>query len=162
MDGIKIKINQKLILLSIVICTYNREELLKKCLNSLIFQMNENIEIIIVDNNSIDETYSIASEFKKSNSNIRYVLEPINGLSNARNRGIKESKSDWILYLDDDGVAFPNLVDRALYLVERGDFDCVGGMYYGYADGEKPKWFPTYFGTKDKYSDTLSVCPYTV
>lgn len=129
------------ILVSIVICTYNRSRLLKKCLDSLLPQLLEEIEIIVIDNNSTDETANITKEYLSSYKNIRYVFEKNTGLSYARNRGIEESKSDWILYLDDDAIAFPNLVNQAIYLVKRGDFDCVGGVYYAYAEGEKPKWY---------------------
>ena len=149
-------------LLSIIICTYNRSRLLKKCLESLLPQLNEEIEIIVIDNNSSDDTNEIVRAYDFKHPNIRYVFEPNTGLSHARNRGIKESNADWILYIDDDAIAFPDLVERALYLVKRGDFDCVGGMYYGYYEGIKPKWIPEGFGTKNLYNTFLSECPYTI
>lgn len=147
-------------LLSIIICTYNRSRLVKKCLDSLLPQMCEEIEIIVIDNNSTDETADVTKEYSSNYQDIRYVFEENIGLSHARNRGINESKADWILYLDDDAIAFPDLVERALYLVNRGDFDCVGGMYYGYYEGEKPKWIHNHYGTKTMYSNELTECPF--
>jgi len=149
-------------LLSINICTFNRSRLLKKCLDSLLSQVTEELEILIIDNNSSDDTALVVSEYIKRQKNIRYVCEPEIGLSHARNRGIKESRADWILYLDDDAIAFPDLIERTFYLIETADFDCVGGMYYGYFEGNRPKWVHNDWGTKLKYSDQLTECPYYI
>ena len=148
--------------ISIIICTYNRSILLEKCIESLLSQLIAVIEIIIIDNNSTDKTAEITKEYTSIYPNIWYVFESKVGLSHARNRGIIEAKSDWILYLDDDAVAFPDLVKRALYLVGRGDFDCVGGMYYGYYNVVKPKWIPNDFGSKQLFSTRISQCNYTI
>ena len=150
------------IILAIVICTFKRDILLDKCLKSIVPQINTTIEILVIDNKSSENTKKVVESYSNSFSNIKYFSEPNIGLSHARNRGIKEAKSDWILYLDDDTIAFSDLIERALYLVSRGDFDCVGGMYYGYFDVEKPKWIPENFGTKSKYSDDLQLCPFNV
>jgi glycosyltransferase involved in cell wall biosynthesis len=148
--------------ITIAICTYNRSNLLIKCLDSLLPQLTEKIEILVIDNNSSDNTADVTKEYTTNYQNIRYVFEKNIGLSHARNLGINESKADWILYLDDDAIAFPDLVERGLYLVKRGDFDCVGGVYYGYFDGARPKWLPDDFGTKIKYSDSLTECPHHI
>ena len=133
-------------ILSIIICTYNRSAFLKQCLESILKQKLEGVEILVVDNNSADTTAVITQEYTTNYPNIRYVLEAKVGLSHARNRGIKEAISDWVLYLDDDTLAFPDLVERAVYLVERGDYDCVGGMYYAKFESTKPKWLPEDYG----------------
>lgn len=148
--------------LSIIICTFNRSGLLKKCIDSFTPFINDEVEIIIVDNNSTDNTTEIISSLLLIYSQINCYKEGKIGLSHARNRGMVEAKSNWILYVDDDAIAFPNLVDRALYLVEKEDFDCIGGMYYGYYESEKPKWIPDEFGTKYKYAEHLTECPYNI
>ena len=149
-------------ILTIIICTHNRSKLLMECVNSLIKQNTENVEIIIIDNNSKDNTKDISLKYISKYKNIRYVFEQNIGLSFARNRGIKEAKYNWILYIDDDAIAFPDLIERALHLAKRGDFDCVGGMYYGYYENEKPKWIPNEFGSKQLFSTTLVPCSYTI
>jgi glycosyltransferase involved in cell wall biosynthesis len=148
--------------LSIIICTFNRSRLLKKCIDSFVPFINYEVEIIIIDNNSQDDTAQIVNKYSLEHKNIKYFFEEKTGLSHARNRGIVEAKSKWILYIDDDAFAFPNLINRALYLVEKEDFDCIGGMYYGYYESEKPKWIPDEFGTKYKYAEDLTGCPYYV
>jgi len=148
--------------ITIAICTYNRSNLLIKCLDSLLPQLREDIEIIIVDNNSSDDTSLVTKVYTSIYQNVRYIFEKNIGLSHARNRSVKEANADWILYLDDDAIAFPGLIERCLFLAKRGDFDCVGGMYYGYFEGARPKWLPHDFGTKIKYSDFLTECPHHI
>lgn len=148
--------------LSIIICTFNRHALLNKCLASLSKQKLDDAEIVIVDNNSTDETIDIVEKYSGIIKNIKYVFEPETGLSIARNTGLNNAITEWILYLDDDAIPFPDMVERALYLVETGDFDCVGGIYYGYFEEEKPKWVDENFGTKDKFSEDLSICPFNI
>ena len=93
-------------MLSVVICTYNRSKKLHRVLNDILDNpINENIdfELIVVDNNSTDDTKSVVDEFVSSNStNLRYIFESAQGLSNARNRGIREARGEWICFTDDD------------------------------------------------------------
>lgn len=151
-----------MIKLSVVICTLNRSGLLIKCLDSLILQLDEKVEIVVVDNDSRDSTVEIVKNYYKRFRNLKIIIEKITGLSHARNRGFNNVKSEWVLYIDDDAIAFPNLIERALYLVKKEDFDCIGGMYYGYYESEKPKWIPNDFGSKYKYSEQLTECPYSI
>jgi glucosyl-dolichyl phosphate glucuronosyltransferase len=148
--------------LIIVVCTYNRSRHLKKCIDSLLAQLNDETEIIVIDNNSTDNTGQIVREFSKGHKNIRYFLEYKVGLSHARNRGIKEANSDWILYLDDDVIAFPDLVERALYLIGREDFDCIGGNYIGYTEFNRPKWLPAQFESYIGNLTQLAECDYNI
>lgn len=148
--------------LSIVVCTYNRSKHLKTCIDSLLPQIKSNVEILIIDNNSFDDTSVVVSFHFSSYFNIRYVLEEKTGHSNARNRGIVESKSDWIIYLDDDIIAFPDFVERALYLIGREDFDCIGGNYIGYTEFNRPKWLPAQFESYLGNFTHLAECDYNI
>ncbi len=136
--------------LSIVICTYNRSEILEECLNSITSQSvsYKDYNILVIDNNSSDNTFDLIQSFQSKFKNIEYFLEKKQGLSHARNRGFKEAKADWVLYLDDDAKPSPNYVDRALWIIDTFDFDCFGGMFYAWHVYEKPKWLPTGFGDK--------------
>ena len=64
--------------------------------------------------------------------------------------------------MDDDAIAFQDLVDRSLYLVNRGDFDCVGGIYYEYYEGEKPKWYDMTNHTYNGNEKSLVICKYNI
>ena len=129
---------------SVIICTYNRSKLLRLCLNSLIEQTADiaKFEIIIVDNNSSDNTQELILEYTNIYSHIISVFEPNTGLSFARNTGYKYATSDWILYIDDDAKAFPNMVERAIYTATNYPYLCFGGIVNSYFNTDKiPKWW---------------------
>lgn len=92
--------------LSIIICTYNRAHFLGDTLSSLAAQQfpAADYELLLVDNASTDATPTISSDFSAAHPDIpfRYVVENRQGLSNARNRGIDESRGDILIFLDDD------------------------------------------------------------
>jgi len=91
-------------MLSVIIVTRNQSEVLKSCLNSLITQTKTPDEVIIVDNNSTDNTKEILKLFKKK-LNLCYLSEKRIGISFARNKGIKSSRYDLIGFIDSDCVA---------------------------------------------------------
>jgi len=124
--------------------------------------MVEGIEVIVVDNNSTDNTKQIVKIFQGQINNLVYQLEPKIGLSHARNAGYKVAEGEWVLYLDDDAFAFDDMVQRALYLCHLNQYDCIGGMYYGYFEEERPKWIDKDFGTKKLFSNELKPCPFDV
>ncbi len=78
--------------ITIAICTYNRKELLKRCLDSLLPQLTDQVEILVIDNGT-HKVKTLVDLY----SNIRYVSESNTGLSYARNKAIKEANGDWIL-----------------------------------------------------------------
>ncbi len=85
---------------AVVICTRNRPIALRKCLEAVARLTRTPDEVVVVDNSSGDkETESAAREYSA-----RYTLEPIEGLSRARNRGLIEGNSDIVAYLDDDAM----------------------------------------------------------
>ena len=145
--------------LSLIICTYNRCNLLKGCIESILFQLKEETELIIIDNNSKDLTEKITKQFCRKNTNIKYFEETKKGLSHARNRGVVEAKSDWVLFLDDDVIVFEDFVERAIWLVNQNYYDCVGGNYLGYAK-KRPKWLPSSFESYNGQITELSKCNY--
>jgi len=90
--------------ISVIICTYNRSNSLADTLLCLTKQTyeSENWELIVVDNNSNDNTKEIISELSKQLPNLTYKFEPQQGLSYARNLGINSAKGEIIAFTDDD------------------------------------------------------------
>lgn len=145
--------------LSIVICTYNRADILKYCLDSLIKQnvSNDIFEIIIVDNNSNDNTKEISLFFHDKFIHFQYIIEKQVGLSYARNTGYKNAKADWVAYIDDDAIAHTNYIEKVISACENYDFDVFGGGYNPWYLFGKKKWLPDSFGKstlKDKHLET--------
>ena len=93
--------------LSAIICTYNRADYLRKSLASLAEQTlsTDRFEIIVVDNNSNDDTKAVVQEEYAYVPNLRYIFEPVPGLSKARNTGWQNANGKYIAFLDDDAVA---------------------------------------------------------
>ena len=88
-------------LVSIVIPTYNHAKFISKALKSVIDQTYKNWEAIIIDNESVDETYKLVNDF--NDSRIKYFKISNDGvIAKSRNLGIKEAKGDWIAFLDSD------------------------------------------------------------
>ncbi len=92
-------------LISAIICTHNRETYLGAAIDSLLVQeFAAGFEVVVVDNNSSDRTSEVVKQ-RLSDPRLKYVFEPVLGLSVARNTGAKESRGEIIAYLDDDAVA---------------------------------------------------------
>jgi glycosyltransferase involved in cell wall biosynthesis len=100
-------------LISAIICTHNREQYLGLAIDSLLHADFTDFEIIVVDNASTDGTRQVV-ETRLPNPKLRYIYEPVTGLSVARNTGAKNSQSPIIAYLDDDAIATPQWL-RVLY-----------------------------------------------
>jgi glycosyltransferase involved in cell wall biosynthesis len=117
--------------ISIIVCTFNRATFLKSCLES-IYTHNTNLElfeVIVIDNNSTDDTSSVVKDFFNRYTNFRSFIEQRQGLSHARNRGSVEASSDWLLFLDDDGVVFDSTIQIAIRNTNSREFSCFGGVY---------------------------------
>ena len=105
--------------LTVVICTHNRARYLPACVQSLLDQTlpRAQYEILVVDNASTDETASLCREWE-ARGDIRYVFEPVAGLSQARNTGCHAARGRFVGYLDDDGKATPGWCAAALEAFE--------------------------------------------
>ncbi len=97
--------------ISVIIPTYNRCDLLKRAINSVIKQTITPKEIIVVDNGSTDQTYEMVSSLFPE---INYFIEKKRGVSAARNKGILESKSKWIAFLDSDDTWKPTKLEKQM------------------------------------------------
>ncbi len=99
--------------ISAIICTYNRSSYLGSAIDSLLCQNFDDFEVIVVDNASTDETKDVVN-LRLSNGRLRYIWEPVVGLSVARNTGAKAALGEILAYLDDDAVASQNWL-KCLY-----------------------------------------------
>ncbi len=107
-------------LVSIVIPCYNVQDYIKKCIYSVLNQTYQPIEIICVDNNSTDDTYSILMQLK-SLADIKVCSCFKRGANHARNLGLKKSSGDWIQFLDADDILLPNKIEFQVAEILNGD-----------------------------------------
>jgi len=125
---------------SVVIPTYNRSALLRDAVNSVLGQDTRiPFEIIIVDNNSQDDTADVVRSI--TDPRVRYVLEREQGNAHARNRGVVEATAAVIAFIDDDvTVASDWLTSLKQALDSRPDLSFVGGKVLPQWDGPPPSW----------------------
>ena len=129
--------------LTIIICTFNRGYLLNETIPT-IFEQNisiDNYHIIIVNNNSTDNTTEILNSFIIQYDNLTVINESEQGLGFARNAGMNATKTDWIIYLDDDAKVPNDFIEKALYNINNSNYQCFGGVYLPWYKYGKPKWF---------------------
>lgn len=98
-------------LISIVTPTYNREAFLAEAIQSVIDQTYENFELIIVDDGSTDGSEVLVQRYVQEDSRIRYFKQHNQGQSVARNRGIQESRGEFVCFLDSDNKWFPDKLE---------------------------------------------------
>lgn len=147
-----------MIRLSVIISTYNRSAMLLQTLQSLVEQNASRYEweCVVVNNNSTDDTAERVEEFitEHSGFNLRMVNEPNQGLSYARNRGIRESEGEYIAILDDDEKVSPDFVDAYIELFDSvGDAVAAGGPIVAEYLTAKPDWMSSY--TERPIANTL-------
>lgn len=150
-------------MISIIVCTYNRDYILKDCFDSLLNQSaDRNIyEIIVVNNNSTDKTQEIAENYAKKNANFRVVVESQQGLSYARNTGYREAQYDWVLYVDDDAKASPDLIKESLKMINEYKYVVVSGIMKPWYRGTiRPKWLSDKFGCSTLYDEPIGDLPF--
>jgi glycosyltransferase involved in cell wall biosynthesis len=140
---------------TIIICTFNRASLLEKALNALLEQTfgREEFSVVVVDNNSSDETPRVVESFSNRGLRIKYVFEERQGIAFARNRGAREADTEYFLYLDDDAVAAPDWLAAfdAFNASTNREYDCVAGFVsLDWSGGSRPDWLPS------KYEPLLS------
>ena len=126
--------------------------MLADCINSMLNQTIKNcFEILIVDNNSIDNTEEIAKDFAKNNNNIKYFKETIVGYSAPRNCGWKNATGNIIAYIDDDEIAATDWLESIEKTFQKEEKpDIVGGIYLIKYDETPPDWFIESMGGTDK------------
>ncbi|ADL33202.1 glycosyl transferase GT2 family [Butyrivibrio proteoclasticus B316] len=97
-------------LISIVVPSYNVEDYIDKCVDSICHQNYENIEIILVDDGATDGTGTKCDEWAGRNARIQVIHQENQGLSGARNAGIRASKGKYISFIDSDDMIAPDYV----------------------------------------------------
>ncbi len=142
--------------ITVIIPTYNRYELLKRALLSVLAQSYKAKEIIVIDDGSTDKTSQILQDF----SNIKYINQSNSGVSSARNLGISNASCEWIAFLDsDDEWLEGKLEDQVAFHKQESD------VLMSYTDetwirGGQSVKIPKKFKKKgiDVFAENLSFC----
>jgi len=130
-------------LITVVICTRNRAVLLEKAICSVLPQMSDDTELLIVDNASTDDTPEIAARLAATNPRLTVYREEQLGISAARNAALKKARGEFVLFLDDDETAEPDWLatyQRFLSAPPSGKIAAVGGTVLNEFEIALPKW----------------------
>lgn len=124
--------------ISVIIPVYNAEPFLKECLDSVLDQTYENVEIVCVNDGSKDNSLSILNEYKEKHDNIIVIDQPNGGVSSARNAGIRASSGKYLQFLDSDDLLAPKTCESLCRAAQVYNADIVRFKYTYFKDGETP------------------------
>lgn len=110
---------------SVIVPVYNVYDYIEKCLDSLVNQTLKDIEIIVVNDGSPDNSQEIIDKFAKKHSNVKSYIKKNGGLSDARNYGIKYAKGEYIAFLDSDDYVKVDMYEKMYKKAKEKDFDMV-------------------------------------
>lgn len=120
-------------MISVVIPCFNSEEFIARAIESVLKQTYINYEVILVDNNSSDNTTSVIYDYMKRCPNrIKVLHEYKKGAPAARNKGLYEAKGEWIQFLDSDDELLPDKLKQQMEVADNSEVDVVIGSSYTY------------------------------
>lgn len=140
-------------LISVIIPVYNVEKYLHRCLDSVIAQTYQNLEIICVDDGSIDDSGKICDQYAVRDARIKVIHQENQGLSAARNKGLDAAEGEYIAFVDSDDYILEDMYKKMLDKLLNYNVDlCVCQWQYEFSDGrqvvKKKNIGPTIYGRK--------------
>lgn len=130
---------------TVAICTRNRAEFLQACLDGLHASIGSNpIAVLVIDNASSDLTAEVLATYRE---HIKVAIEPRVGLSHARNRALAECDTDYLVFLDDDGIPSSSWAGAVRSAIARQTPDVFGGPFVPFYKTPKKPWFADHLGS---------------
>ena len=125
-------------LITVIINVYNREALIGRAIESIVTQTDVELEVIIVDDGSTDNSLNICREYEQKYDFVRVIRQENGGLEKSRNTGLDNAHGKYICFLDDDDVMTPGSLKVMFDAAEKYDVDFVVGNFERYSEkGEK-------------------------
>lgn len=122
-----LKVNQ-VFKISVIVPVYNVEKYLSKCIDSILNQTYKNIELILIDDGSVDGSFKICNDYAQSNDFIKVIHKKNEGVSSARNDGLKVATGDMVMFVDADDFLQVNMLEKMVqsYLENKSDIVITG------------------------------------
>lgn len=127
-------------IISIIIPIYNLEKYISKCLDSIVSQMSEEVEIILINDGSIDKSEEICKNYCQKYQQIKYFYQPNAGVSVARNNGLEKASGKYILFVDGDDWILDGTLQNVLKMIKQDHtIDIIAGNFLKEFDGKIEK-----------------------
>ena len=124
-------------LITVIVPVYNVEPYLKACVDSILAQTYQNLEIVLVDDGSPDACPEICDKYARKDERIKVIHRANGGLSAARNSGLAEANGDLIYFVDSDDMIHPECIERLAEIMGREDCDIVQCKILEFLDEDK-------------------------
>lgn len=120
--------------LSVIIPVYNAEKHIMRCVNSILPQLTQDDELLLINDGSTDGSKEILEKIEKDNIVVRVINKENEGVAKTRNRGIKEAKGEYICFVDNDDFLDAQYISTFYNEISRGNYDVVLGGYKRVSD----------------------------
>ena len=153
--------------LSVIVPTYQCEDFLQECVDSVLSQLPDDCELILADDGSEDVTLEMLRAYTGRQSNLKTLYLPHGGASSARNAGLAAAEGEYVTFLDCDDCLQPGFLQPALQLAERNADLLIFGIEWMPLSGEKEEWtlrnrvFPGISDFADEYIRTRASLIYS-
>lgn len=118
--------------ISILVCAYNTQSTLWKCIRSAVLQSYRPIEVILIDDGSTDKTGKVADFLSERYQEVKVIHQKHQGIAAARNRALQQMSGDWIFFLDSDDTLEENALYRMMCYQKYSHADLIIGSFYNH------------------------------
>ncbi len=145
------------ILVSVVVPIYNVEKYLQKCLTSIRSQTYKNLEILLINDGTQDNSLAICNENAKEDDRIKVISQKNGGLSKARNTGLKKASGEYICFIDSDDFVDEHYVEYMLKnIIENNSDICACDFYY--INENEDTWSKNIVKNKQEFTNIEAIC----
>ena len=125
-------------MVSVIIPIYNVEKYLEECVESVLYQTYQDLEIILVDDGSPDGCGAICDEYAQKDKRVKVIHKENGGLSDARNAGLDVCRGDYIVFVDSDDCIHPQMIERLYNLLMKYQTDMAICSFQDIEENEMP------------------------
>lgn len=114
---------------SVIIPVYNSEKYINQCIDSVLDQTYNNIELILINDGSTDNSLEILKKYKSKFSQIKIINQNNSGVSYSRNIGLKTATGDYIMFIDSDDIIIKNYIEQMMEYLQKNNLDIIKSSY---------------------------------
>ena len=124
--------------LTVIVPVYNGEKTIGRTLDSLVNQTSDDIEILVINDGSMDDTENIVNSYADKYANITLINKKNGGIASARNTGVNNINTEYFGFLDSDDYVEPTMFEKMLAKIKKDDSDlCVCNFYWEWPNKQR-------------------------